>query len=77
MSCRLRVREQESLRRPAAERTEPLELFGRFDAFRDRLELECLGQVHDRRDDGAVLGVGSESVDERLVHLEHINRETP
>jgi hypothetical protein len=50
-------------------------LLGLLDALGDGVELEGVAQLDDRVGQGGVLPALADPVDERLVDLEHVDRE--
>ena len=63
----------------AAQRPQLGELTLRLDPFGDRREAERMGEIDDAGNDGAValfLADAPEAVDERLVDLQRVDRET-
>jgi hypothetical protein len=50
-------------------------LLGLLDALGDGVELEGVAQLDDRVGQGGVLAALADPVDERLVDLEHVDRE--
>src|SRR5438270_9191267 len=72
LRCRSCRREEESLGLVAAECNQFVELYPSFDAFSHDGEAEGMTEVHDRGDDRRVLGIGTETVDERPVDLHRV-----
>ena len=71
---RARRPEEVALAELAADRGQPVELFGLLDPFGDRLEPERVRQAHDRGGDRAAVGPSTDAGYERPVDLERLDR---
>ena len=63
-----------TLREIAAVPSEEVELFGGLDAFCRDFETEVVRHRDDRRDDGRVVAIVDDVVDERLVDFHPVDR---
>ena len=69
-----RVAEKQTLRVRAIVALQERQLFFRFDAFGNDVQVQPLAHVNDRADNRCIVGVDREVLDERFVDLECVDR---